>query len=311
MHEYCKMVPRPSPEQYRWLVDDLRKTGRLIEPITLFEGKILDGWSPYKACSEAGIEPHYTPFQGDRKQAFDFMLSKNLARRHLTIEQRKELALQIFKEDPSISTNAAAKKVGLSPKTAETVRQKRGFGNSKPNRVSTTGRRVGGRPKHSESPAQMTRETEAAIAAVIEESLRNLGPCSASALSKFGGRGYTTAQVQHVLDIMLRDHKVIKVGVLWKWNDHNGQAEPAITDPKPEAKPAETPMEPAPEVRAWAEKFAAFLTESLSDIHFHLDFIQCCGLAIRILIEARDDEIEQARRDDEQDEAGAALRGEL
>jgi hypothetical protein len=136
MHEYCKMVPRPSPEQYRWLVDDLRKTGRLIEPITLFEGKILDGWSPYKACSEAGIEPHYTPFQGDRKQAFDFMLSKNLARRHLTIEQRKELALQIFKEDPSISTNAAAKKVGLSPKTAETVRQKRGFENSKPNRAS-------------------------------------------------------------------------------------------------------------------------------------------------------------------------------
>jgi hypothetical protein len=66
LHEFCKMVPEHSTEDYRRLVEDLKKTGRLIEAITTFEGKILDGRGRYRACAEAGIEPHFTPFQGTR-----------------------------------------------------------------------------------------------------------------------------------------------------------------------------------------------------------------------------------------------------
>jgi hypothetical protein len=144
LHEFCKMVPEHSAEDYGRLVADLKKTGKLIEAITTFEGKVLDGRGRQKACRETGITPHYTPFQGDRKAAFDFVLSKNLARRHLTIAQRKALAAVMYKEDPTVSTNKVAKTVGLSNKTAEKERPKEAFGKSK--RRDTKGRKVGGRP---------------------------------------------------------------------------------------------------------------------------------------------------------------------
>jgi hypothetical protein len=147
LHEFCLMIPEASEEDYRRLVEDIKANGQQ-EAISMFEGKILDGRYRYRACLELGISPIFTgvPFYGHkhaRREAFAFVLSKNLARRHLTIEQRKALARQIFKEDPSISTRAAAGKVGLSPKTAEKERPTCG----KSTRRDTKGRKVGVRPK--------------------------------------------------------------------------------------------------------------------------------------------------------------------
>jgi hypothetical protein len=167
LHEFCLMIPEHSPGEFRTLVNDLKKTGKLIEAITTFEGKVLDGRGRQKACAEAGIQPRYMPFQGTRKEAFAFVLSKNLARRHLTIKQRKILAAKMYKEDPTLSTNKVAKTVGLSPKTVVKDRSKGTFGKSK--RRDTKGRRIGGRPKQTtpQSPtidqmaAQQPKPTQA------------------------------------------------------------------------------------------------------------------------------------------------------
>jgi hypothetical protein len=48
-----------------------------------------------RACKAAGIEPEYTPYQGNDPLAF--VISKNLKRRHLSTSQRAAIAAEIAK----------------------------------------------------------------------------------------------------------------------------------------------------------------------------------------------------------------------
>ena len=66
---------------YDRLKEDISKNG-LIDSITLYEGKILDGIHRQRVCDETGIEPHYEDFKGNDPARFVF--SVNLARRHMT-----------------------------------------------------------------------------------------------------------------------------------------------------------------------------------------------------------------------------------
>lgn len=76
------------------LREDVRKRG-VLEPITLLDGKVLDGWHRYTAAKE--IDPGFAVPEvelGDRDPA-DFVISRNLQRRHLTAAQRAVCVLQV------------------------------------------------------------------------------------------------------------------------------------------------------------------------------------------------------------------------
>jgi ParB-like chromosome segregation protein Spo0J len=55
-HPIANLFPEMTGSDYDALVKDIKSNG-LIEPITLFEGKILDGRNRARACLEAEIEP--------------------------------------------------------------------------------------------------------------------------------------------------------------------------------------------------------------------------------------------------------------
>jgi len=84
-HEIADLFPMMQPNELQDLVDDIKQNG-LIEPIVLYEDKILDGRNRFLACGEAGVKPHYEYYKGD--QPVSYVVSKNLHRRHLTGSQK-------------------------------------------------------------------------------------------------------------------------------------------------------------------------------------------------------------------------------
>ena len=95
-HRLASMIPEMTPEQYASLVEDIGENG-LREPITLYEGAILDGRHRQRAVEDLAergvtVKPQYREFEGDAGAAFRYVVSLNLHRRHLEFSQRAALA---------------------------------------------------------------------------------------------------------------------------------------------------------------------------------------------------------------------------
>src|SRR5215813_3069912 len=90
IHPLAEIFPPMSDEEIKSLIDDI-KTNGLREPIILFEDKVLDGRNRHRACAELGIEPQTRKLDG-KGDPLDYVISKNLHRRHLSESQRGVVA---------------------------------------------------------------------------------------------------------------------------------------------------------------------------------------------------------------------------
>lgn len=138
IHEYAKIFPPMSEEEFNELVEDIRQNGQL-EPIIVYEDKILDGRNRYNACMKLGIKPKMVDYNGENLTPLNFVISKNIKRRHLTASQKAILALEIkpllaeeakkrqlsnlkqFQEDTVVQKIAQRER---NEETNDTVRQK-------------------------------------------------------------------------------------------------------------------------------------------------------------------------------------------
>ncbi|HAM39799.1 MAG TPA: hypothetical protein DCP69_00290 [Candidatus Omnitrophica bacterium] len=93
-HPLADAFPLLEGDELQALTDDIRRNG-LRSPVITYEGRILDGRNRYLACITAGVEPRLEAYQGD--DATGFVVSMNLARRHLTVSQRAGIAV-LFKD---------------------------------------------------------------------------------------------------------------------------------------------------------------------------------------------------------------------
>ena len=93
-HEYAKIFPLLEGEEKEELREDLKKNG-LLESITLYEDKILDGQNRYVLCKEEGIEPIFKELP-EGKDPLDYVVSINLKRRHLYPAQKSKIALVLL-----------------------------------------------------------------------------------------------------------------------------------------------------------------------------------------------------------------------
>lgn len=119
-HPLSEIFPLVKDTDFTELCQDIKACG-LIQPIFLFEEKILDGRNRYRACLEAGVEPKFKQFKGD---ALAFVVSANLHRRHMSIPQRAMAAAKIANMQegrqglthgiPLVSQSDAAEKMGVS-----------------------------------------------------------------------------------------------------------------------------------------------------------------------------------------------------
>ena len=91
-HPLADVFPLIEGAEFDALVADVAKQG-LLEAIITLDGDILDGRNRYRACVAAGVEPHFEVFEGADPVAF--VVSKNVARRHLDESQRALAAAKI------------------------------------------------------------------------------------------------------------------------------------------------------------------------------------------------------------------------
>jgi ParB-like chromosome segregation protein Spo0J len=94
-HRLANYFPAIEGQEFDDLVESIRKNGQL-NPIILFEGKILDGKNRFRACQQLGINPITQEYSGN--DPLDFVIAENINRRHLTESQRAMLATKMLPE---------------------------------------------------------------------------------------------------------------------------------------------------------------------------------------------------------------------
>jgi hypothetical protein len=144
-HPASMIFPPMTTDEFIALRADIRDRG-LVDPIVLFDGHILEGNNRYRACTEEGVAPHFTVWEGDDPIAF--VISKNLHRRHLTPGQKAAIAVEaerLYKDaaqqrmlagkidprahspegsaDMGRALHQAAKAVGASRRSAQDAKQ--------------------------------------------------------------------------------------------------------------------------------------------------------------------------------------------
>jgi hypothetical protein len=202
VHPAADLFPLMSESELRELGEDIKANG-LRSPIVLTDDMLLDGRNRLDAMELVGIkfelrgtdQRHYgklvndgisvLTIEGDRapdtgtgiyrgirrvepEDAYDYAISANLHRRHLTGEQKRELIAKVLKAKPEASNAAVAKQVKADDKTVAKVRRKLESRSEIPNaktRTDSKGRKQpSAKPKKSAkpvSPAKMELETPA------------------------------------------------------------------------------------------------------------------------------------------------------
>jgi len=119
-----QVMPEMAPEEYAALKEDIAACGVMV-PIEFDEqGNVLDGHHRLKICQELGIKNYPKVIRAgmneDEKRTHAYKL--NVARRHLTREQRREIIRQQIMETPELSDRQIAKMLGVSNSTVSIAR---------------------------------------------------------------------------------------------------------------------------------------------------------------------------------------------
>ena len=85
-HPAAELFPPMDDAAFEELWRDIKQNGQR-EPITTYQGQVLDGLNRLAVCRNLGLAPLTVEWDG-RGTPEDFVLSKNLHRRHLTTSQR-------------------------------------------------------------------------------------------------------------------------------------------------------------------------------------------------------------------------------
>jgi len=91
VHPFANLIPPIDEEELRRLVESIKRLGQL-DPITTLDGLILDGRARFRACQMAGVKPRFKPLERETNP-LEYVFAKNLHRRHLTLPQRRAIAV--------------------------------------------------------------------------------------------------------------------------------------------------------------------------------------------------------------------------
>ncbi|MCS7466543.1 hypothetical protein NZK35_07795 [Stieleria sp. ICT_E10.1] len=142
IHSAANLVPMMDLDEMNDLEESISQDG-LKEPIVMLDGKVLDGRNRLCACLNVGVEPKFNQLNSDDvPDPVEFVLIKNLIRRHLSKSQLSMIAAEIVKVEAILAKERQIE----AGKRGNTSRRRAGCGNS-----TTTGA--------SETNAELSSET--------------------------------------------------------------------------------------------------------------------------------------------------------
>ena len=120
-------LPEPEREELKKSIQDIG----VLEPITLHDGKVLDGWHRYVLAKELGLDVQASEC-GPDVDPKDFVIAKNSLRRHLSAEQRAAAVLSVHDWLPrgrrteenmeKMTEDEMARKANVSKRTLQRVK---------------------------------------------------------------------------------------------------------------------------------------------------------------------------------------------
>lgn len=91
-HPLSSIFPLMSESELALLAEDIKQNGQR-EKIIVLDGMILDGRNRYRACELSKVNPLTENYREKRITPIEYVMSKNLHRRHLTASQRTVSAI--------------------------------------------------------------------------------------------------------------------------------------------------------------------------------------------------------------------------
>ena len=120
-----QVMPKLTAEEYAELKADIEQRGVMV-PIEFDEaGNVLDGYHRLQICEELGIKDYPKVIRAGMTEAEKLTHARklNIARRHLTQEQKRGLIREQLKETPEKSDRQIAKDLGVHQSTVGTQRK--------------------------------------------------------------------------------------------------------------------------------------------------------------------------------------------
>ena len=126
-HQLSAAFPAMSAEDFQSLKDSITEIG-VQNPITLFEGMVIDGWHRYTAANELGMDCPVVEL-GDVDPR-DFVLAQNKARRHTTQAQLAMATTAVYAWKPMGSNQhkAGSALSAEAPKSSKELAKAAGVG---------------------------------------------------------------------------------------------------------------------------------------------------------------------------------------
>jgi hypothetical protein len=124
IHELARTFPTMGMVELKELASGIHAQG-LLEPITIYQGQILDGRNRISAANMCGYAFKAADFvELDPKiDPLAFVINKNIRRRHLTTEQKRDLLATLIKLGPTKSNRQIGAEAGVSHHTVGDVRE--------------------------------------------------------------------------------------------------------------------------------------------------------------------------------------------
>jgi len=167
-HELSSYLPLLEGEEFDDLVEDIKQHGQ-IEPVTIYEGKILDGRNRYRACKILKrdlIAKEWKPSKATGSTPLQYVISENIMRRHLIPAQKVEIGMLLYDEIEKQVKKEALKKrsetqKGIPKKERVVPKGIKGSEEHKIDRESTTAYKVAQKVKVSRSSIDRGKKIKA------------------------------------------------------------------------------------------------------------------------------------------------------